>query len=200
MAELLAKLTTKDGGLPQGTKTSNQLANLVFWGDEWQVVADLHARGIVYTRLIDDITCSSKKDLSAEQTGEIITTLHGMVHRNGLELNDSKRNIARAGDRQETTKLVVNVKPALPSEKRSAIRAAVHKLINRPVELRATLRYQQEYRQVSGKVSYLKQHHAPEATRLRSILQSLPAPKARSKENDCQSGVRAVEGASGRTD
>jgi hypothetical protein len=172
--------------LPQGTKTSNLLANLVFWDNEWRLVASLHGQGITYTRLIDDITCSGKTDLSTEQTTDIITALHGMVHRKGLELNCSKQTIARAGERQVTTKLVVNVKTSLTTEQRSAIRAAVHRLQNTPESARTTERYGKYYRQISGKVAYLKQHHPHEAAPLRLILQGLPAPKARSNKNAVQ--------------
>jgi len=63
VAEILTKLTTKEGALPQGTKTSALLANLVFWEFEWRLVADFHGRGITYSRLIDDITCSTARDL-----------------------------------------------------------------------------------------------------------------------------------------
>lgn len=173
VAQLLTKLTTKDGSLPQGTKTSALLANLVFWDDEWRLVADLHARGITYTRLIDDITCSSSADLSAAQTTSIITSLHAMVHRKGLRLNSGKQTIARAGDRHVTTKLVVNVKTALPAEQRSAIRAAVQRLRSTPPTARRTERYEADCRRVSGKVAYLKQHHPKEAEQLRSILRGL---------------------------
>lgn len=176
VAKLLTKLTTKDGSLPQGTKTSALLANLVFWEDEWRLVADLHVHGIAYTRLIDDITCSSETDLSTELTTYIITALHAMVHRKGLQLNGGKQTIARAGERQVATKLVVNVKTALPAEQRSAIRAAVRKLRNAPESARTTERYERDCRCVGGKVAYLKQHHPTEATQLRSILRSLLPP------------------------
>lgn len=180
VAELLTKLTTKDGSLPQGTKTSNLLANLVFWEDEWLLVADFHQRGITYTRLIDDITCSSKSDISAELMTRSITALNAMVHRKGLRLNASKQTIARAGERHVATKLVVNRKTALTTEQRSAIRAAVHRLQNTPEAARTTERYKKNYENASGK-AYLKQHHPSEAALLRAIIRSLPAPNPRGR-------------------
>ncbi len=174
VAKLLTKLTTKDGLLPQGTKTSPLLSNLVFWDEEWKLVGELHERGITYSRLIDDITCSSKSDLSTSETTKIIAALHAMAHRKGLKLNAVKQTIARAGDRQVTTKLVVNVKTALATEKRSAIRAAVNKLENTPLAERGTAFYGTNYRSVSGRIAYLKQHHPKEAEQLRSVLQTLP--------------------------
>ena len=91
------KLTTLNGSVPQGAKTSALLANLVFWEHEWQIAADLHARGITYSRLIDDITCSSARDLSSAETTGIISSLHAMVRSKGLRLNDKQDIAPRRG-------------------------------------------------------------------------------------------------------
>lgn len=170
VASLLTKLTTKDGELPQGTKTSPLLSNLVFWDVEWKLVEKLHQQGITYSRLIDDITCSSKTDFTTKQTTEVIKALHAMAAKKGLKLNDGKQTIARAGERHLTTKLVVNVKTSLPLEQRAAIRAAVRRAQAAPSNVRATERFQKGVRKVSGRIGYLKQHHPKEAEALRSKL------------------------------
>jgi hypothetical protein len=173
VAECLTKLTTKADTLPQGAKTSALLANLVFWEDEWCLVADLHERGITYTRLIDDITCSSNADLSAAEIERTITALRTMVQRRGLRLNDHKQTIARTGVRMVATKLVVNAKTALTTEQRSAIRAAVAGLRATTDAARVTPRYQRQYQKISGRVAYLQQHHPTEAAHLRATLHIL---------------------------
>ena len=172
VADLLTKLTTREGSVPQGAKTSALLANLVFWEHEWRLVADLHTRGITYSRLIDDITCSSPRDLSAAETTDIISDLHAMVRRKGLRLND-KQDIARSGDRKVATKLVVNAKTALTKQQRSAIRADVGNLSSAPESVRSTPVYQKTYCKISGRVAYLKQHHPQEAAKLREVLASV---------------------------
>jgi hypothetical protein len=53
-------------------------------------------------RLIDDITCSGPRDLSAAEITGTIADLHAMVRRKGLRLND-KQDVARAGDRKVAT-------------------------------------------------------------------------------------------------
>jgi hypothetical protein len=169
VAGLLTKLTTRQGSLPQGAKTSALLANLVFWEHEWHVVADFHVRGITYSRLIDDITCSSARDLSSAEITSVIAQIHAMVCRKRLRLND-KQDIARAGDRKVATKLVVNAKTALAKEERSAIRAAVGNLSAAPESVRGTTVYQKTYSKISGRVAYLKQHHPHEAAQLRELL------------------------------
>lgn len=170
VATLLTKLTTKDGELPQGAKTSALLSNLVFWDVEWKLVAKLHEQGITYSRLIDDITCSSKADFSTTETTAIITALHAMAARKGLKLNVGKQTIARAGERHLTTRLVCNVKTSLPSEQRAKIRAAVRRAEMAPEKVRSTERFEKAVRKVNGRISYLKQHHPKEADALRARL------------------------------
>ncbi len=161
VADLLTKLTTLKGSVPQGAKTSALLANLVFWEHEWRLVANLQARGITYSRLMDDITCSSGRDLAPAELTGVITDIHAMVRRKGLRLND-KQDIARAGDRKVATKLVVNAKTALTKEKRSAIRAAVGNLSVASESVRSTPVYHRTYSRISGQVAYLTQHHPGE--------------------------------------
>jgi hypothetical protein len=123
VATILTKLTTKQGYLPQGAKTSALLANLVFWDNEPTVVVHLRAHGITYSRLIDDITISADTVLGPQPLAELIHRLHAMVHQKGLRLKRRKQTIGRAGDRMMATKLVVNTKTSLPKEERSRIRA-----------------------------------------------------------------------------
>ena len=60
VAELLVKLTTFRGRVPQGGCTSSYIANLVFFNTEYRVVSDFRNQGISYTRLLDDVALSSK--------------------------------------------------------------------------------------------------------------------------------------------
>jgi len=173
VAECLTALTTKDGCLPQGAKTSSLLANLVFWEDECRLVAALHARGICYTRLTDDIAFSSAADLSNPQITDVISAIRHLCMRKGLRLNRRKQTIARAGDQMVTTKLVVSSKTSLTRKKRSAIRAGVAAIARVPEHERNMLHYQKKYRRIRGQVSYLKQHHPAEAVQLRHRLRAM---------------------------
>jgi RNA-directed DNA polymerase len=62
VAQVITKLTTYKGMLPQGTPTSPYLANMAFVnaGLEIQALATLH--GLTFTTFVDDITISSKTD------------------------------------------------------------------------------------------------------------------------------------------
>ena len=177
VADILTQLTTKDGCLPQGTKTSDLLANLIFWDIESEVVADFHARGITYTRLMDDISCSTSSSMTDDDKSYIITRLHAMVRRKGLRLNSKKQTIALGNQRQVTTKLVVNRKTSLTPKQRSAIRSAVRALEKTSPEARTSKTYAKNYARASGRVSCLTQHHPAEAAQLRAILKSLAPPR-----------------------
>ncbi|MBZ5603069.1 MAG: reverse transcriptase family protein [Acidobacteriia bacterium] len=170
VATCLTKLTTKEGALPQGTKTSNLLANLVFWEEEWQLAAQLHANNIRYTRLTDDITCSSHRPMTTHEKTTCIAAIRAMCLRKRLRLNRKKQTIANAATRMVTTKLVVNTKTSLTRQQRAAIRSAVNTLSNVPPEQRSTAHYQRQYSRASGRVAYLKQHHPHEAAELRTTL------------------------------
>jgi len=170
VAECLTKLTTKDGSLPQGAKTSPLLANIVFWQRERDLVLEFQQRGIEYTRLVDDITCSAVRNLSRGEISWVIRKLRHMTESFGFRLRRKKETIAHASARMVATKLVVNVKLSLPSERRSQIRAAVNSCvaskakIDRPSD--------KAFNRVSGQLAYLTQYHSAEGKSLREVLRN----------------------------
>jgi hypothetical protein len=168
VAECLTKLTTKDGALPQGAKTSPLLANILFWEFEPDLVRALNARGIEYTRLVDDITCSSSRELSVAEYRWARAKIREMVSALGLRLKTGKGARSTAAARMLATKLVVNRKTSLPAEMRSRVRAAVGACEQMPAEpLGGGERF---LNRTSGQVSYLSQHHPEEGLALRRRL------------------------------
>lgn len=167
VAECLTKLTIKDGALPQGAKTSPLLANIVFWQAEAKLVSDLRSRGIVYTRLVDDITCSSVRDVSRNETAWVIRKLRAMTESQGFRLKRGKETVADSGERMVATKLVVNVKVGLPKEERSKIRAAVKSYASANIGLSGT---EKAFNRVSGRLAYLSQYHPSEGKAMRTAL------------------------------
>lgn len=128
VAELLTKLCTKDGALPQGAIPSSYLANLVLWRLEPELQARFAAIGLVYSRYVDDIAVSSKRHLSRPEQTQVISAIYGMLAKVHLKAKRRKHETFTASQRMVTTKLVVNKRPTLPKEKRAAIRAAVHRV------------------------------------------------------------------------
>ncbi|RYF51323.1 MAG: RNA-directed DNA polymerase [Cytophagaceae bacterium] len=125
VAETLTLLTTRRGALPQGAISSSYLANLAMWSDEPLLHAKLAARGIIYSRYVDDMCMSSNTPLSIAEKTRTIEDVYGMLMKNGLSARRDKHDITPATGRMLVTKLVVNRKPALPPEQRSRIRAMV---------------------------------------------------------------------------
>lgn len=79
VAECLTKLTTRQGELPQGAITSSFLANMVFWKDEPILQASFRARGIIYSRYVDDIAVSSVNFLDKPTKTNVIASIYGML-------------------------------------------------------------------------------------------------------------------------
>jgi hypothetical protein len=151
-SELLVKLCTRDGGLPQGAPTSPALSNLVNYRLDARLAGLAKKFGATYTRYADDLTFSfaSGKPIArtaiSPRTGEKMTlsapsdaaaTIHAVIARTrhivgkeGYELHMKKKlHIRRRHQRQVVTGLVVNDgPPRLPRATRRWLRAVEHHL------------------------------------------------------------------------
>jgi hypothetical protein len=125
VAETLTLLTTRDGFLPQGARTSNYLANLIFWEHEHSLVDELAKHNWRYSRLTDDITVSTT-NRSAEDLTSVNRLVIGILHRYGFRMKRSKHKILRRNKQMTVNNLVINEKAALPKAERKRIRAQVH--------------------------------------------------------------------------
>jgi retron-type reverse transcriptase len=125
-AEILTRLTTEDGHLPQGAPTSPRLANLVNARLDARLSGLARALGATYTRYADDLTFSFAED----DHGAIADLLAGtkrIVRQEGYRLHlDRKLQIRRRHHRQTVTGLVVNTNVALPRARRRWLRAVEH--------------------------------------------------------------------------
>jgi hypothetical protein len=133
VATVLTQLTTKNGALPQGGIASSFLANLVLWRDESLLHAKFEARGVTYSRYVDDIAISSLARLENGEKTELIGAVYGMLRKNNLYAHRAKHEITPATKRMITTKLVVNRGAALPLERRANARVSVfqvEKMVN----------------------------------------------------------------------
>jgi Reverse transcriptase (RNA-dependent DNA polymerase) len=128
VAELLTRLTTRHGTLPQGAIPSSYLANLVLWRYEPLLQAKLAKRGITYSRYVDDMAMSSVKHVTKETQTLIIAQVYGMLRQVGLKAGRNKHEIFSATKPMIATKLIVNRKPSLSQKKRSQVRAQVRQV------------------------------------------------------------------------
>ena len=178
VAKLLTKLTTKDGALPQGAITSSYLANLVLWRDEPLLHAKFAARGITYSRYVDDMAMSSAAYLTKEVQTWAIAQLYGMLRRNGLKAGRAKHEIFSASEPMIATKLIVNRKPALSQKKRSQVRAQVKQLEFAHADVNDADRVRLLATKASQRVGQLGRFHKNQAgqlkARIRAVRGALP--------------------------
>lgn len=126
-AELLTKLTTWEGGLPQGAPTSPRLSNLVNHVLDARIERFTHRRKGIYTRYADDICISFPKDYPRRIRGTV-QVVRRQLKAFGYELNGKKTRILRQHQQQKVTGLVVNDRVNVPRRMRRKLRAVEHRL------------------------------------------------------------------------
>lgn len=172
VAHLLTALTTRLGALPQGAITSSHLANLALWREEHSIFEALNAEGISYSRYVDDITFSSRRNLAPEELTRCILSVYSLMWSKGYRPKRRKQEIQRSHRRITVTKLVTNKRVALPARERHRVRASVKELELHldqwPLDtVRARLA------SVTGRVSRLKRMHPTEGERLHARLKGV---------------------------
>jgi len=170
VADCLTSLSTRQGELPQGAKTSNHLANLVFWRDEHELVRHLVSKGWTYSRLTDDITVSYPQAVSLALKSEVISKLYTFIKRNGYKPKYRKHDIFDKNERMLVNNLVVNEHPALPHQERHSVRSLVHKTAQALVAGDEPVT-QRLLSHVLGKIGKVKRFHRRTGQRLADKIQ-----------------------------
>jgi RNA-directed DNA polymerase len=126
-AQLLTRLCTYKGSLPQGAPTSPRLSNLVNFRLDARLDALARKYGADYTRYADDMTFSFASGRH-EQLAPFLRTAKKILREEGYELHTRKKlQIRRRHHRQTVTGLVVNDRVALPRATRRWLRAVEHR-------------------------------------------------------------------------
>jgi hypothetical protein len=159
VAECLTRLTTRRGELPQGARTSSHLANLALWRSEDQLVQKLKNRGMRYSRLVDDISVSTRRRVVPAEKTFMVSAILGTLSRHGYRPKRSKHTLGTRATSLTVTKLLVNNVPALPKEKRKAIRAAVYQFELQAAEFQSPIERDHALRVVTGHVATLNRFH-----------------------------------------
>lgn len=178
VSDILTKLTTLNGSVPQGGCTSTYIANLLFFNCEYNLVSKLRSKGIIYTRLLDDITLSSSKKLSKTEKTLTISLVNGMVKNFNLNLNDKKTRVEHIDNitaKYEVTGSWVRFgELKFPKAERKKIRSAVKKCEIMYQENCYEDEYHRQWNRTSGRVAQLKRFgHHKEVRDLRERLSSI---------------------------
>lgn len=174
VAELLTKLTTRKGSIPQGAKTSSYLANLAFWDREAQLVEDLKAMGLTYSRFVDDVTYSSRRRIPDSAVGEARAKVYRMLTSKGCRPKRSKSQVSRKGRKLEVTGLVTAGRsPSISKNERNRIRSAVHNLEKAVDKEGMTPENRKAWDSAKGRVGRLVRLKHAEGRRLSQRLDAL---------------------------
>jgi len=156
-SELLAEICCFRSHVIQGALTSSYLASLCLYDVEGAVVERLMRKGLVYTRLVDDITVSSK--ISNYDFSYSLDIVRAMLTSKELPLNIAKtRSIYVSSEPLTVHGLrVAFPEPRLPSGEVSRIRAAVKNIENLASErgYRTTHAYRHDFNRCMGRVNKL---------------------------------------------
>lgn len=121
ISNLLARLCTQEGTLPQGAPTSPYLSNLIFNTADVVISDYCKQRKIRYTRYADDLSFSGDFD-----ENELLDKVTEAVENLNLHINKRKTKLMTPDKRQTVTGIVVNDKPQVAFHKRNELRQALH--------------------------------------------------------------------------
>jgi RNA-directed DNA polymerase len=157
VSELLAEICCFNSHVIQGALTSSYLASLCLYDAEGSVVQRLARKGLVYTRLVDDITVSSK--ISNYDFDYSLDIIKDMLTSKDLPLNLAKTRTVHVSSEPLTVHglRVAFSQPRLPSGEVSRIRAAVKNIENLASErgYRTTHAYRHDFNRCMGRVNKL---------------------------------------------
>ncbi|MBP6437049.1 MAG: RNA-directed DNA polymerase [Paludibacteraceae bacterium] len=177
ISEALTKLVTLNGEVPQGSCCSSYIANLIFFNNEYNIVTKIENKGFRYTRLLDDITISSDRELTNNEKTFIINSVRSMIKSHRLNINEDKTKIessSNLNDGFEVTGLWAKHKaPKVRKNHRDHIRHLVFICKKQAEYDKESPEYHALWNKASGKVAQLTRLNHAESNPLRIILNSI---------------------------
>lgn len=155
ISNLLSKLCTRDGFLPQGAPTSPCISNIFFKSADDLIIKYCLNNGIRYTRYADDLSFSGDFDAT-----KLIKLVENTVHPIGLSLNPDKIKIMLPNERQTVTGIVVNEKPQVVFDKRNKLRQEMYYIMKFGLQehlQRKNIKYRNYIEHLLGKICFVLQ-------------------------------------------
>ncbi|MGE8186301.1 reverse transcriptase family protein [Pseudomonas sp. NPDC086278] len=189
VSRVLTNLCCHNSHLVQGGLTSSYIASLCLYDVEGDVVERLNRKGLTYTRLVDDITVSSKS-LSTDFTFAL-KIISDMLTAKDLPINESKTKVFRTSTEPLTVhglRVSFNT-PRLPADEVGRIRAAVRNLESLAAQpgYRTSHSYRHDYNRCMGRVNKLHRvrhnQHEPLLARL-NFIKPLPSRRDVNRAKD----------------
>lgn len=174
VSEILSKLVTYKGRVPQGGCTSSYIANLIFYDIEYKLVSELQRKNIHYSRLLDDITLSTQQSFSKEQETLYIQNIARMFRKYDLKIHPDKTRIEHRANPEvdfKVTGLWIGHKtPKARKHERRFIRQLVYKCEKQYEIDHFHEEYHEQWNHISGKVAKLERLGHTQAKDLRCRL------------------------------
>ena len=176
VARILTTITTYRGFVPQGGVTSSYIANLIFFNSEYSIVSFFRGKGIVYSRLLDDVTISSEKKLNEVDITNSIKLVVSMFCKYDLKLNNKKTTMEYRGNNTpyEVTGLWVgHSKPKARKAERRYVRQLVYNCEKKHPAIKDQSEYHELWNKTSGLVAKLARLEHSQSKDLRTRLSTI---------------------------
>lgn len=179
VSDLLADICCFEQHVVQGALTSSYIASLCLHDMEPKLVERLQRHKLIYTRLVDDITVSSK--ISNFQFDMALSHISRMLENKDLPINNAKTKISYVS----ISPLMVHgmrvnfPEPRYPSDELRKLRASVHNLekLASKTGYRTTFAYRKDFNRCMGRINKLKRvKHNKHAVLLKKLKKILPLP------------------------
>ncbi len=163
IADLLTRLTTHGGHLPQGAPTSGYLANIALLPAAEaikQLCADAECTVTFY---VDDIS------ISGLRAREVIEPLIAILHAHGLSVGRGKTKVMPPSRAQMSTGYGINAgRPSVPRNKRDAVRELIHEL---RIRRKLGHDFTKLLRSIDGRIAHVARTNPGNAERLTRLLE-----------------------------
>ncbi|MDU7376989.1 MAG: reverse transcriptase family protein [Enterobacteriaceae bacterium] len=183
--DYLTDICCYDHKVVQGALTSSYIASLCLFDVELDIVNRARRKQLIYTRLVDDITVSSKS--VNYNMSQILEHIKRMLAEKDLPINEDKtkvHNISTESLKVHGLRISFN-EPRLPSDEVGRIRASVYNLekLSRKNNSVTSVAYRIEYNRCVGRVNKLGRVNHAKYVVLASKLK-LIQPKAAKRDID----------------
>ncbi|EOX4133506.1 reverse transcriptase family protein [Vibrio cholerae] len=173
VSNALSELSTKEGYLVQGSPLSGEIANLVFYRDEPELVKYCQVQGLRYTRYYDDIHISSDEKEFNELIPHLKSEIYRIFGKSGVKPHRSKKksHFSSCSSRLSVHDVTVNSKKTNPSHKRiSQVRKLLftyEHMVDNNFNIEDIIK---KYRSILGHINTLQQQGYSKAGKLKEQL------------------------------
>lgn len=177
VSKVLSDLVTLRGRVPQGACTSSYIANLIFYNKEYSLVNKFSSRKIKYSRLLDDVSLSSDRELSEQEITDSITDVSGMFKKHGLRIHPDKKKIEYSSDTRSEYKVtgvwISHNIPKLRRKDRDYIRQLVYICEKEYLKDNSSDDYHELWNRSSSKVATMCRLQHAQAKQLRRRMSNI---------------------------